>query len=239
MPHRRSQKCYDLPVAYDLNLLHDEVLSLVDHLSTCHADAVTPHWLQTPSGSRSLRAMHKLPDDPLATVYVIVEGFIILAEPALVHQYSQIVWLQTSWREACARRYRRQRKKQHEAVFRQEYQGHIHAAYESCLALYKRNVAHKRVHYINGDGDRHQVLSAVRIALHVDQTELIGEQPSETVQGFTPLRELSTPMPVACSSDNSLNKPSQPEIVIVSDEDDHVHHGSNRKSRCKRQCRRQ
>ena len=154
-----QERCYELPCCYDLNGLHDELLKFVNHVAQCKKADLHPYYLRTPRRRRKrLQPAGVLLDN--VPTYLIVEGFILFAEPAIVHQLTKLVWLHVPWLISFKRRCKRAGRISH-----QEYKEHVHAAHRSCQRLFQRNVAHKDVHEIDATGDADVVYQKVLACL--------------------------------------------------------------------------
>ena len=156
-----QKRCYELPCSYDLNGLHDELLFLVKHVAQCKKGAFHPYFLSTPrQRSRRLQSTIFEVLDNVPT-YIIVEGFILFAEPAIVHQLDKLVWLQVPWHLSSERRCKREGRPRNDNTFHMVYRDHIHAAHLSVQGLLRRNVAHRHVHEVGASGDADDVFRKV------------------------------------------------------------------------------
>ena len=155
-----QERCYEMPSCYDLNGLHDELLKFVNHVAQCKKADLHPYYLRTPRRRRRrLQPAGVLLDN--VPTYLIVEGFILFAEPAIVDQLNELVWLHVPWQISCERRYKRAGRVSHRDAFRMLYKEHVHAAHRSCQRLFRRNVAHRDVHEIDATGDADVVYQRV------------------------------------------------------------------------------
>ena len=150
-----QDRCYELPCCYDLNALHDELLTCVSHVAQCKTLNLHPYHFRTPrTRRRRLRPAGEWRDN--VPSYIIVEGFILLAEPAIVHQLTKLVWLHVPWDISFTRRCKRAGR-----ISREEYKEHVDEAHRCCLNLYRRNVADRDVHEIDATGDADVVYGKV------------------------------------------------------------------------------
>ena len=165
-PHRASDPsvqwsqdcCYELPCSYDLNGFHDELLLLVKYVAQCKKGDLHPYYMTQLGRQRKLQpAMDLREGEP---VYIIVEGFILFAEPAIVHQVDELVWLHVPWETSCERRCKREGRNP-EGPRRIVYKEHIHAAHLNYQRLLLRNVGHREVLDIDASGDADDVLQQV------------------------------------------------------------------------------
>ena len=159
-----QERCYELPCCYDLNGLHDELLNFVNHVAECKKADLHPYYLRTPKRrQRRLQSAGVLLDNE--PTYLIVEGFILFAEPAIVNQLNELVWLHVPWQLSCERRYKRAGQVSQRDAFRVLYKEHVHAAHISCQGLFRRNVARRDVHEIDATGDADVVYGKVLACL--------------------------------------------------------------------------
>ena len=177
-----QEHCYELPCCYDMNGLHDEMLKLVSHMAQCDKADLHPYYLRTPKHrQRRLQSAGELRDHEPA--YLIVEGFILFAEPAIVQQLNELVWLKVPWQIRCERRYKRSGRFSDPDTFRVIYKEHIHVAHLSCQGLFLRNVAHRDVHEIHATDDANVVYEKVIASL----TNPSCQDDLQQVQGLTNL----------------------------------------------------
>ena len=177
-----QEHCYELPCCYDMNGLHDEMLKLVSHMAQCDKADLHPYYLRTPKRrQRRLQSAGELRDHEPA--YLIVEGFILFAEPAIVQQLNELVWLKVPWQISCERRYKRAGQFSDPDAFRVVYKEHIHVAHISCQGLFLRNVAHRDVHEIDATDNANVVYEKVIACL----TDPPCQDDLQQVQGLTNL----------------------------------------------------
>ena len=167
--------CYDLPASYDLQLLQEELAKLRHVTATSEEGQGEPFWFKTPQ--YGVLALKRTPY-PLvnAPTYIVIEGFVVLAEPAIVSQLDHVVWLQIPWELAAERRFNRERRrhasKQSFENFILTYKDHIYKAEQSCVMLYCRNVSFEVVHCVDASQSPCQVLHAVLQSLPSDHVKV-------------------------------------------------------------------
>ena len=172
-PHKASspdlqwdqKHCHELPSSFDLNLLHDELIHLSDHLATCSSTSTEAHYLSTPKGYQTLKARKEVGN---ATAVIVVEGLVLFAEPALIHLSDDLIWLQACWETAFERRFKRgvRKPQAQKPSFRQYYKEHVEQAQRGCRRLYMQNVETRAVHYINANGTAAETLKLAMTVLN-------------------------------------------------------------------------
>ena len=172
-PHRATDsrlqwsqaKCYEFPWCYDLNGLHDELLLLVRHVAQCKQTELHPYYLQPPRERRPrlLQKTGEVNED--GPTYLFVEGFVLFAEPALVCQLDELVWLDVPLDISAQRRYRRGARLANYEDFCLECRDHIHAAHVSYRGLLERNVQHRYVHRVDASHGASEVFRQVLTCL--------------------------------------------------------------------------
>ena len=164
-----QEHCFEFPASYDLNLLHDDIGKL-RHL-TATASGPEPFWLRTPAyGWCALKHTQTLWGS--SPMYIIVEGFVLFAEPAIVKQLDVLVWLDIPWELAAERRLRREKKRPDEREeFISTYKDHIHKVERSCRSLYRRNTASREVLHADASRTPAQMLRAILRLLPSNRTQ--------------------------------------------------------------------
>ena len=154
-----ATKCYELPGAYDLNLLVDELRNMRTLIGV--STRLPTIWLKLRPGSYRERKPRK--HVPLAqTVYIVVEGFVLFMEPQVVETCTYLLQFDVPPEVSCQRRFRRERKLEHQRQgFEEHYFHHVHAARQSLLPLVDRSVAGRCVWRIDAVADQSSVKKAV------------------------------------------------------------------------------
>ena len=145
-----NAKCFELPAAYDLNLLVDELLAMKS-LIAC-ARVLPTIWLKLPGSYRKMKPRRELPAH--APCYVVVEGFVLFIEPQVTQLCSHLLRLHVPPEESCRRRFHREGKMaQQWQAFQEHYFHHVHATRQSLQALADRNVADRVVWHVDATAD--------------------------------------------------------------------------------------
>lgn len=169
----RRDICPELPESQDLPSLYAALQHVVKQLATAPNGAVPDVCVQTPGGRFQLPKTGFCPllsDQP---VYVIVEGFVIFAEPDLVARCNRLFWLEMSCETGSRRRFFRETGRWPRDPdpgydrFQKIYAGHIYESHRRCRGRMLENIRAREPVVIDVNKDADAVLRDVRDALQV------------------------------------------------------------------------
>lgn len=169
----RRDKCPEMPESQDLRSLCVALQHLVLQLGTAPPGLAPDVNVDMPRGriaypKAAFGAL--LSDEP---VYVIVEGFVIFAEPDLVARCHHLFWLEMSCETGCRRRFHRQNKRWPQDTepkfisFREIYTGHIHESHRRCRDRMLGNIRGREHVQIDAEQGADAILRAASSALRV------------------------------------------------------------------------
>ena len=206
------EHCWERPCAYNLAMLHSELKGLIEELGACESKPKKLD-IMTPSGPEPLRWKGFT---TATSCDIIIEGFVLFAEPKLVHLATHRIMLGLEWEEAADRRYRRNRKCRKGSrrlpldseSFRAHHQHHVHIAHMETKALMDANLEGREVLRLDAALEAPQMMTGVltwagRSAGH---QQVCRKRTRPRTSGCPEIAGASTPCVMSCRRHGKCNK---------------------------------